>query len=80
MHHIRIPNDNVPRTLPAIGNWDYDEVKNRELYELKNGGFGNFKGGEHVVDQEPECVVIKTVQVLYTLFYFDVKDKLLIIY
>lgn len=66
LHNIRIPNDCVPRSLPAIENWDYDEVKKRELYELKNGGFGNFTGGEHVEYEGPKREVIKTFQVLLT--------------
>ena len=72
MHKIRGPSDDVPRRLPAIGNWDSDKVKRREEKEITNGGFGEFDEDEEQHEQQEEVVIEKTREVNMIIIFVDI--------
>ena len=70
MHHVVIPGDKVPRSLPAINKWEYKPVKERERFEMKNGGFGTFPIVGLIDDDDADVAAVHDVNKSMVIPYF----------
>ena len=74
LHYIKGPRDKFSRSKPAICNWGFDMVKDREDMELRYGGFGQFTlPVQEDIEEElrvEDTEVESTIEVIFFIFFY----------